>query len=153
MLVAELCPASQMSTLVIFIGDWSLYMKLLRNIVYIKMYTDLWSRDRTSCLSHFFTQVENGKMYLRRILLGTSWFLISQNVIKEMLFMGVIFRKLWYCSVFNSSRPLHLTRNNLFNLLNDYIKNVVCLINVCIKMENPGSFTYNYAASFVFLCW
>ena len=46
-LVAELCPASQMSTLVIFIGDWSLYMKLLRNIGYIKMYTVLWSRDRT----------------------------------------------------------------------------------------------------------
>ena len=48
MLVAELCPASQMSTLVIFIGDWSPHMKLLRNFGYIKMYTGLWSRDRTN---------------------------------------------------------------------------------------------------------
>ena len=48
MLVAELCPASQMSTLVICIRDWSLYMNLLRNFGYIKMYTGLWSRDRTT---------------------------------------------------------------------------------------------------------
>ena len=60
-------------------------------------------------LSHFLRQVEHGKMYLRRILLGTSRFLISQ---KEMLFMGDIFRKLWYSSMFNSSRPFNLTRFN-----------------------------------------
>ena len=28
------------------------------------------------------------------------------------------------------------------------MKNVMCLINVCIKMENPGSFTFNYAVAF-----
>ena len=26
----------------------------------------------------------------------------------------------------------------------------MCLINVCIKIEKPGSFTFNYAASFFF---
>ena len=53
---------------------------------------------RTSWLSHFFRQVENGKKYLRPILVGISWFPISQNVTKEMLFMGGggIFRMLWY---------------------------------------------------------
>ena len=47
MLVVELCPASQMSTLVIFIGDWSLYMKPLGNLGYIKMYMGLLDRDWT----------------------------------------------------------------------------------------------------------
>ena len=32
--------------------------------------------------------------------------------------------------------------------LNVYIKNVICPIDVCIKMEIHGSFTFNYAASF-----
>ena len=58
MLVTELCPAGQMSTLVIFIGDWSLYMKLLRNFGYIKMFTGLWSRDRTTPLSAHFSYRE-----------------------------------------------------------------------------------------------
>ena len=36
-----------MSTLLIFIGDWSLYMKALTNLAYIKMYTGLWDREWT----------------------------------------------------------------------------------------------------------
>ena len=76
-------------------------------------------------------------MYLRRIILGTPWFLIRQNVIKEMLFTGVISHKLWYSSRFNSSRLLHLTRFNVFHLLNDHIKNVMCLIN---KKGKPWQF-------------
>ena len=27
------------------------------------------------------------------------------------------------------------------------LKNVMCLINVCMKMENPDNFTLNYAAN------
>ena len=38
MIVAELCPADQMSTLLI-------YMKASKNSGYIKMYTGLWDRD------------------------------------------------------------------------------------------------------------
>ena len=51
MFVAQLCPDGQISTLVIFIGDWSLHVKLLRNFGYIKMYTGLWSRDRIIMLN------------------------------------------------------------------------------------------------------
>ena len=46
-IVAELCPADQMSTLLIFIGDWSLDMKALTNLGDIKMYTGLWDREWT----------------------------------------------------------------------------------------------------------
>ena len=44
---SRVMPAGQMSTLVIFIGDQSPYMKPLRNFGYIKMCTGLWSKDRT----------------------------------------------------------------------------------------------------------
>ena len=46
-ILVELCPADQMSTLLIFIGDWTLYMKALTNLGYIKMYTALWDREWT----------------------------------------------------------------------------------------------------------
>ena len=59
MLVAELCPAGQMSTLFIYIGDWSLCMKPLRNLWYIKMYTGLWSRDRTIRFGKSLAQIMN----------------------------------------------------------------------------------------------
>ena len=49
----------------------------------------------------------------------------------------------------NSSGLLHLIRFKLFNLLNDTLKNLMCLINVCIKMENTGSFTFNFVAAFL----
>ena len=52
-----------MSILVIFIGDWSLYMKPLRDLEYIKMYTGLWSKDRTiqydTPITHSETQVSD----------------------------------------------------------------------------------------------
>ena len=62
----------------------------------------------------------------------------TKCIIKEMFFMGVIFCMLCYCSVFNSSRPLHLTRFNLFNLLSDFIQNAMCLINVRRQIKNPS---------------
>ena len=58
MLVVELFPAGQMSTLVIFNGDWSLYMKLLRNFGYSKMYTGLWDRDWTNVVVVFYSQLD-----------------------------------------------------------------------------------------------
>ena len=78
MLVVELCPAGRMSTLVIFIGDWSLYMKPLRNFGYIKMYSGLWDRDwtirRTITFRRRFTQhdavlVGGGGYFFVKILL------------------------------------------------------------------------------------
>ena len=51
-----------MFTLVIFFGDWSLYMKLLRNFGYIKMFTGLWSRDRTTPLSAHHIAREDGEL-------------------------------------------------------------------------------------------